>query len=158
MDARTYFDTIPAKVARARILRLTINAAGGPRALRPDAIRASGGTPGDPTSKACEAVEARRAELQAIEADLDEARAIVEGIRAGLGDKYADAIHGRYLKPPAGSKLPASYAVVGQRCGIERHTIMHRANVALDWLDSVGRARAIELSRGACPDVGTRAS
>ena len=146
--AAEFFDQIPAKASRARDLRAMIAAAGAVGGSRPDAIHASGGGACDRVLGEIEATERRRAKLAAIEAELDEARAIIEGVRAGLGDKHAEAMTQRYLKPPRTSRAATSYRIVAARLGVTPRVARYRVLTALAWLDSNGPRRVADLAAG----------
>ena len=146
--AAEYFEAIPAKVNRARDLRAMIAAAGDVTGSRPDAIRASGGGACDRVLGEIEATERRRVKLAAIEAELGEARAIIEGVRFGLGDKHAEAMTQRYLKPPRTSWAATPYSALAARLGVTPRVARYRISTALAWLDSNGPRRVADLAAG----------
>ena len=64
--------------------------------------------------------------------------AIIEAVRVGLGDKYANVLDARYIDCWQWSQVESEY-------GITRQAGNYLVNVACDWVDSIGFR---ELLRG----------
>ena len=64
--------------------------------------------------------------------------ALIEAVRKGLGDKYADVLDWLYIDCSSWTYIVDAY-------GVARSTAFARRNIAFDWIDSVGIR---ELLRG----------
>lgn len=64
--------------------------------------------------------------------------ALIEAVRKGLGDKYADILEWLYIDC-------ASWTYIIDTYGVKRSTAFFRRGVAFDWIDSIGIR---ELLRG----------
>ncbi|MBQ9002379.1 MAG: hypothetical protein IJ087_11045 [Eggerthellaceae bacterium] len=110
---------------------------------RPQTARARRQVP-DPTANAAiyhvDEIEQLMAALRAEERELlrtiGAALVIVQGVRDGLGDKYADVLEWRYIDCRTWNYIRDEY-------GVSRQTGNRRANVAFDWVDSVGVTRIL---------------
>ena len=110
---------------------------------RPQTARARRQMP-DPTANAAiyhvDEIEQLMAALRAEERELlrtiGAALVIVQGVRDGLGDKYADVLEWRYIDCRTWNYIRDEY-------GVSRQTGNCRANVAFDWVDSVGVTRIL---------------
>ena len=88
------------------------------------------------------AMERLRGRREAMELIVGAGLAVIEGVRLALGDGRADVLEARYIDRLA-------WEDVAERLGVSRSTAIRRADVALEWVDSVGWRRAIEGTGGA---------
>lgn len=109
---------------------------------RPDGGRGSG--IGDPTAAKAirnvdvlaDKLDALRAEERELTATIGEALALIEAVRDGLGEGYGDLLEWRYIDCWDWGRVRDDY-------GIPKSTGHYLLNVAFDWIDSIGIARAL---------------
>lgn len=77
-----------------------------------------------------------RAEEEELKEEIGEALVLVEAVRKGLGEKYADVLELRYIDC-------TTWADVKERTGMARRTARDCIDVACDWIDSVGLTRIL---------------
>lgn len=75
------------------------------------------------------------AELRELAPVIDEASALCRGVSAGLGEKYGRVLVLRFLRGML-------WKDVAKELGVSRETARAWSYIALDWVDSVGFARA----------------
>lgn len=80
-------------------------------------------------------------ELEQLEDLVGEARGVCDGVRAYLGDRYGEVLERHYVDAVTWGEVAAAIGVTERWC-------RHLRDVALDYVDSVGTARA---SRGEAP-------
>ncbi len=80
-------------------------------------------------------------ELEQLEDLVGEALGVCAGVRAYLGDRYGEALERYYVDV-------ATWGDVAEAMGVTERWCRHLRDVALDYVDSVGTARA---SRGEAP-------
>lgn len=98
----------------------------------------------DPTASAAirrvDEIDGRLAALRAEEAELidliGETLAIIQAVRDGLGDKYADVLEWRFIDCVA-------WACIHDEHGLAKQTGRDRISVAFDWIDSIGITRIL---------------
>lgn len=83
-----------------------------------------------------ERMEALRAEERELVESIGQALVLIESVREGLGERYADILEAIYI-----DRL--SMRDAADRLGISKSSIHQWRNVALDWIDSVGIGRVI---------------
>jgi hypothetical protein len=109
----------------------------------PEGVRSSHAI-GDPTANKAiryvDVVEAKLAELRKEETELvdfiGEALVIIQAVRDGLGEDYADALEWRYIDG-------ATWRYIQDMYGVMRRTGNRRICVAFDWIDSLGVTRVL---------------
>ena len=109
---------------------------------RPDGGRGSG--IGDPTAAKAirnvdvlaDKLDALRAEERELTATIGEALALIEAVRDGLGEGYGDVLEARYIDCWQWERVRDDY-------GVPKSTGHYLLNVAFDWIDSIGIARAL---------------
>ena len=141
-DARTFFEAVGKAVdAIARIdeqLMFGIEGVTRKPGMGPKPVT------GDPTASAAlfaESAHARlddlKAERESMELTVGAGLAVIEGVRAGLGERYADVLDARHV-----DKL--TWDECADRAGVSKMTAIRDALTAYEWVDSVGWRRAIE--------------
>lgn len=77
----------------------------------------------------------RLAELRRREGELESfigvSLVVVDGVRRGLGEKYADVLEWHYIDL-------MTWPQINEEHGVPRSSAQHRACIAFDWIDSVG--------------------
>ena len=141
LNAKERFERVRAAVYRLHDVQLLIM--NGCEDWRPQTVRARRQVP-DPTANAAiyhvDQVEKMLRALKAEESELlrtiGAALVIIQGVRDGLGDKYADVLEWRYIDCRTWKYIRDEY-------GVSRRTGNRRANVAFDWADSIGVTRIL---------------
>ena len=141
LNAKERFERVRAAVYRLHDVQLLIM--NGCEDWRPQTVRARRQVP-DPTANAAiyhvDQVEKMLHALKVEESELlrtiGAALVIIQGVRDGLGDKYADVLEWRYIDCRTWEYIRDEY-------GVSRRTGNRRANVAFDWADSIGVTRIL---------------
>lgn len=141
MDARRRFEATREAVRDLRAVQLALSEEGDD--WRPDSVKGVG--PSDPTAARAaydvDVLGPRIEGLRAWERELLDVIGatgeIIEGVRRGLGDEYADILEQRYI-----DCLPWSEVEVDGR-RVARSTGKLRVAVACDWIDSLGVSRVL---------------
>ena len=141
LDARARFERARAAVDRLHNVQMLIM--NDCQDWRPQTVRARRQKP-DPTANAAiyrvdeldQLLAALRAEERELLRTIGEALAVIQGVREGLGDKYADALEWRYIDC-------RTWEYIRDECGVSRSTARGRIDVALDWVDSIGITRIL---------------
>ena len=110
---------------------------------RPPSVSSRHSTP-DPTANAAirnvDELEGKLRALREEESELidmiGEALAIIQAVRDGLGNKYADVLEWRYIDCMTWDNIKREYDVAKQ-------TGRYRLNIAFDWIDSIGITRIL---------------
>lgn len=137
MEARELFDT--ARRAHDRIPELVALIEEGGFDWKPD--DGVGGTgESNPTEAAAlasiELTAAYRAELESLESIVGECLRLIEGVRAALGEIYANVLDGFYIDAQPWARVAEEHGVSVRSCFTYR-------DIALDWVDSVGYHHAV---------------
>lgn len=94
----------------------------------------------DPTGRAAEwrvdAMADMASEMCECERAVGYALGVIEGVRAGLGERYAVVLDRYYIDGEG-------WGDVSEGLGVARSTIVRWRDIAFDWIDSVGQAHAI---------------
>ena len=142
--ARERFNSTRAAVQRLNDVKLAIMLEG--EEWHPDnGVKVRSGI-SDPTGKQAiyradelpQIMASLKAEERDLETFIGTTLAIIEAVRVGLGDKYANVLDARYIDCWQWSQVESEY-------GITRQTGNYLINVACDWVDSIGIR---ELLRG----------
>ena len=137
-ESRPFFEDVARKVRRLSFLHEVMIY--GLDAVQPGQGGGKASGVPDPTAGRALAessvVEAARAEACAIEDAIGAALALIEGVRRGLGEAYADVLERHYVDG-------ASFSDVADEMGITKMTAINRRDVACDWVDMVGWRRAL---------------
>ena len=127
-----------ARRAAVRLEELTRTIQEGP-AKRPSEGPAPKGAVGDPTARGaewvCVTLPALMCELDACGQFVGDAMRLIEGVRKAMGARYADVLDAYYI---GGLK----WQEVGDRLDISAMAAIRRRDVACDWVDATGFARA----------------
>ena len=83
-----------------------------------------------------ERMEALREEERDLIDSIGQALVVIESVRDGLGERYADILEAVYI-----DRL--SMRAASDRLGVSKSSVHQWRNIALDWLDSVGIGRAV---------------
>lgn len=134
MSARDRFNQTREAVIEHHRICLEIMACG--EDWKPEEVRVP---KGDPTcTKALHLLDwsDKLATLEARKDELEEfiglTLAIIEGVRVGLGEEYADVLDARYID-----------CMTWRDMGVNKSTGKHRVSVACDWVDSLGVAKIL---------------
>lgn len=111
---------------------------------KPERARASNDI-SDPTARAAiYNVDELSPRLEALHAERDEllsyigdTLAIIEAIRNGLGDKFADACDWLYIDCMTARDIRLQHGVV-------KRTLYNRVDIACDWVDSIGVSKLLD--------------
>ena len=141
MNARERFERTRHAVMRLQEVKYAIMY--GCDDWKPEGVRVSGKT-SDPTAaqairnvdELADKLAALRREEHELETLIGESLAIIEAVRHGFGDVYANLLERRYID---GQKWTA----IHDACGIPRSTCHYLLDVAFDWIDSVGISRLL---------------
>lgn len=82
------------------------------------------------------ALQVLRVEERELTETIGRVLVIIQAVRDGLGDKYADVLEWRYIDCLTWPRIRDEY-------GVSKTTRNDRANVALDWVDSIGVTRIL---------------
>lgn len=144
MGAREYFEQARSAQRRIDGRLAAIRAMREREGARARALGAVGRASG--VSDPMRAVDARmdaegeaRRELAALSAEVDDARAVCRGVRLAnpAHPLWGDALELHYIET-------LSWEDAGRYCGVSGEGMRRAAYAALDWIDSVGIARARE--------------
>ena len=110
---------------------------------RPPSVSSRHSTP-DPTANAAirhvdeleEKLKALREEETELIDMIGEALVIIQAVRDGLGNKFADVLEWRYIDCLSWGKINRMYDV-------PKRTGHDRLNIAFDWIDSIGITRIL---------------
>ena len=92
----------------------------------------------------CVKLEALRAEERELEQLIGESLAIIGAVRAGLGDKYADVLDARYIDGDKWQDIADRFESSHEnKDTVKPRTVQNWAQVAFDWVDSVGVSRLL---------------
>ena len=80
------------------------------------------------------ALKALRAEESELTEIIGRALVVIQAVRDGLGDKYAEVLEWRFIDCLSWSRIRDDY-------GVAKQTGYRRVNVACDWVDSIGVTR-----------------
>lgn len=83
-----------------------------------------------------EKLEALRREEQELEEFIGVSLAIIQGVRVGFGDIYANLLEWRYIDGWTWKRIHQQY-------GIPKSTGHYLLDIAFDWVDSVGVSRLL---------------
>ena len=141
MDARERFKATRAAVIRLHDVQLLLMYNGDD--WRPEGVRAAHET-SDPTAQQAirnvdelaEKLEALRREEQELTDLIGESLVIIEGVRTGFGEVYANLLEWRYIDG-------MTWTQVHKEHGIPRSTCYYLLDITLDWVDSVGISRLL---------------
>ena len=141
--AKSRFDRVRAAVKRLHDVQVMIM--NGCDDWRPPSV-ASRRAVSDPTANAAirhvDVLEGRLRALRAEEAELideiGDALVIIQGVRAGLGGKYADVLEWRYIDCITWERIRDTYDV-------PKRTGLDRMDVAFAWIDSIGVTRILAV-------------
>ena len=110
---------------------------------KPPQVRSKGETSDPTATRACyyvDELESKLTSLRQEESELLEyiglTLRIIDGIRHGLGGKYADVLEARYIDC-------LKWRDVAKQCDISRSRGYELVNVACDWVDSLGVSRVL---------------
>lgn len=135
MDSREWFDSVRAECAGMRTMRARLDS------LRSGQRGNMGGGSHAGTSdrvpRAVVAISELEARMGEAAADIDAASACIEGVGRALGERYAAVLHLRYIEC-------MDWERVGRECGYSPDRCKHLRAIAMDYIDSVGVAGAIE--------------
>ena len=84
-----------------------------------------------------EKIEALRREESELEDLIGTSLAIIEAVRNGFGEEYANLLDARYIDNSSWKDIQNDY-------GIARRTGYNMLSVAFDWIDSVGISRLLK--------------
>lgn len=118
---------------------------------KPPGVKAGTETSDPTASRAIYAVdelgvklEALRAEERELEQLIGESLAIIAGVRDGLGDKYADVLDARYIDGEKWQDIADRFESSHEsKDAVKPRTVQNWAQVAFDWIDSVGVSRLL---------------
>ena len=136
MTARETFEQAREAARRIEQLQFELELAEPPR-------RATGGPSapgnGDPTARSAEwrvdALADKAREMEQLQALVGEALRVIEGVRSGLGERYAMVLERHYIDR-------AGWTEIADETGVTSRTLVRWRDVACDWVDSVGHAHA----------------
>lgn len=110
---------------------------------RPEGVKSSSQTSDPTASKAIYAVDDLSAKLQALKSEqaellklIGESLAIIDGMRNGFGEIYANLLEWHYVDKRSWTQIHDDY-------GIPRTTCYYLVDIAFDWIDSVGVSRLL---------------
>ena len=141
MDARERFKATRAAVTRLHDVQLLLMYNGDD--WRPEGVRAAHET-SDPTAQQAirnvdelaEKLEALRREEQELTDLIGESLAIIEGVRTGFGEVYANLLEWRSIDL-------LTWSDIHEQHGIPRSSGHYLLGIAYDWIDSVGVSRLL---------------
>ena len=91
-----------------------------------------------------EKLAALRAEESELIALIGESGEIICAVRAGFGDKYADVLEARYIDCEKWQTIADDYESNHKgKNKVNQRTVQNWAQVAFDWIDSVGVSRLL---------------
>ena len=110
---------------------------------RPPSVSSKHAIP-DPTANTAirhvDELEGKLTELRKEESELldiiGEALVIIQAVKDGLGNKYADVLEWRYIDCVKWDYIKRAY-------GVSKQTGHDRINIAFDWIDSIGITRIL---------------
>lgn len=89
-------------------------------------------------------LDALHAEERELETLIGETLAIIEGVRDGFGEKYADVLDAHYIDGETWAQIAECYESPHEgKETVSKWTVRGWAHVALDWIDSVGVSRLL---------------
>lgn len=142
MTSREYFDALRDACARMEVVRRELWRLEDISEAFDERAAGGGGKPSggysDPMDRVVVLIDRRKrlsGELVELEAQVGDGLAVIEGVRRGLGDRYADVLDARCVD--ALSWDDAAFEV-----GCSKRSAMRRYDTACDWVDAVGLARA----------------
>ena len=148
MGARAWLDGV--RAASIALESMEAEMAGLYEPGSPDGVGVESGSTGDGGmfSRMLRACELRR-RCETAEAIVGRALRLIAGVRAGMGERYADVLDMRYI-----DAMP--WDEVAQRMGCSERTARRIRDVACDYVDSVGLAGAMrgEPPAGGQPGCG----
>lgn len=141
MTARDRFVLVRQQVIEMDSIRALLEESGDD--WRPEGVR--GSEMSDPTANRAaynvdvlgDRLEELRARLEELEESIGTALAIIEGVRAGLGDIYAELLDQRYI-----DGLPWKF-VTYQGEVVKKSTGKAKVALAFDWIDSLGISKIL---------------
>lgn len=132
MDAREWFDDVRRAAIALGPAEAELAALYGPGSPAGVGVRSGSAGDGGMLAKAMSASRLRD-EVAELEHVVGAALKVVAGVRAGMGERYADALELRYI-----DAMP--WDEVAERIGCKRRRAMELRDIACDWVDSVGMA------------------
>lgn len=147
MDAREYMETLSESAARVRQIGRDIEHMRNDESWRTSApVAVTGGSTSDPTAaratRHIESIRRKVEELKALAPTVREGVAVCDGTSRAIGERYGKTLLLRYLHG-------MRWADVAARMGCTISTCYLRRDVALDYIEDVGLARALRgLDRG----------
>lgn len=150
MDAKTRFERTRKAVIRLHDVQLAIMY--DCEDWKPPAVKAHN-EQADPTASRAiyrvdeladklEALRKEEAELQSL---IGESLVIIAAVRDGFGEKYADVLDARYIDNETWTEIAKRYESNHQgKETITTRTVQNWAQVAFDWVDSVGVSRLLK--------------
>ena len=149
MDARTRFERTREAIPRLNDVKLLLMYDGDD--WKPPAIKAHTET-ADPTAnraiynvdERAELLEALRKEERELTQLIGESLVIITAVREGFGEKYADVLDARYIDNETWTEIAKRYESNHRgKETITTRTVQNWAQVAFDWIDSVGVSRLL---------------
>jgi len=149
MDARERFEATREAVKRLHDVQLAIMYECDD--WKPPAIKAHN-EQADPTASRAiyrvdelsEKLEALREEERELTQLIGETLAIIAAVRDGFGDKYADVLEARYIDCEKWQTIADDYESNHKgKDKVKPRTVQNWAQVAFDWIDSVGVSRLL---------------
>lgn len=141
IDARELFEEARRAARRIPAIRAELDAINDTWRRCDWPVVGCGGGYNDPTAGTAThrmgATRRLESELATLTATVDEARALVSGVGALLGESYAAALTYRYMEA-------RQWADVAVLLGVSDRTAYSRVTVALDTIDGLGRRRVLE--------------
>ena len=142
MNARERFELTRRRIARLNEVKLLIMY--GCDDWRPQHIRAKTDKP-DPTANEAmhrvdvlsEQLDELKREEQELESFIVVTLTIIAQVRAGFGEIYANLLEWHYIDGKTWTMIHAD-------TGIKRSTCYYLADIAFDWIDSVGVSRLLK--------------
>lgn len=118
---------------------------------KPEGVRASTDTPDPTASRAIYAVDELADKLDALRAEereltdlIGESIVIIEAVKRGFGEKYADVLDAHYIDGETWAQIAECYESPHEgKETVSKWTVRGWAHVALDWIDSVGVSRLL---------------
>lgn len=147
MDAREYMETLGESAARVRQIGRDIEHMRNDESWRTAApVAVTGGSVSDPTAaraaRHIESIRRKVEELKALAPTVREGVAVCDGTSRAIGERYGRTLLLRYAHG-------MRWADVAARMGCTIRTCHLRHDVALDYIEDVGLARALRgLDRG----------